>query len=96
MHHMLLKHTLFYKLLPFVVRPPYIFIGTTLSIELAANAMVANDATITLLCFHLIHFLFLWLSLSMLIVIPLTLHHWYRDSEMVVWFNNANIINNLI
>jgi len=93
---MLLKHTRFQKLAPFVVWPLFIFLGLILGIELATYAMLANNAPKTMFGFQLIYFFFLWLSLSMLLVISFNLYHWYHDSEMMVWFNNANIINNLI
>lgn len=65
-------------------------------IRLAAKGALPNDAITTVLSFSAIRFLPMLLSLTLFLAVLMTLSRWYRDSEMVIWFNSGLNINHWI
>lgn len=65
-------------------------------ILLASKGLLPNDAITTMLVFNMVKFLPMLLSLTLFLTILMTLSRWYRDSEMIVWFNAGLSINSLV
>lgn len=53
----------------------------------AAGGKIPSDAVIAFLGFFALYALPVLLSLTLFIAVLMTLSRWYRDSEMVIWFN---------
>lgn len=53
----------------------------------AAGGKIPSDAVIAFLGFFALYALPVLLSLTLFIAVLMTLARWYRDSEMVIWFN---------
>lgn len=53
----------------------------------AAGGKIPSDAVIAFLGFFALYALPVLLSLTLFIAVLMTLGRWYRDSEMVIWFN---------